>query len=163
MRTAERADYFSSNVRRLCDEHGILLVFDECTSGFRETFGGLHIKYGVQPDIAVFGKTLRNGYAVSVVVSRSDVMQMAQTTFISSTFWTERIGSAVGLKTLEVMEQERPWDTITEIGKKVRKIWQRLSDHYDLEISIGGLLAISTFSFKGSDAIKLKAFVTQKC
>ena len=139
MRTVEPEDNFLSKVRRLCDEHGIVLVFDECTSGFRETFGGLHIKYGVQPDIAVFGKTLGNGYAVSAVVGRSDVMQMAQTTFISSTFWTERIGSAAGLKTLEVMEQEQPWDTITDIGKRVRKIWQTLSDHYDIKILIGGL------------------------
>ena len=162
MRTVEPADNFLEKVRRLCDEHGIVLVFDECTSGFRETFGGLHIKYGVQPDIAVFGKTLGNGYAVSAVVGRSDVMQMAQTTFISSTFWTERIGSAAGLKTLEVMEQEQPWDTITDIGKRVRKIWQSLSEHYDLEISIGGLPAISTFAFQGPDAIKFKTFVTQE-
>ena len=162
MRTVEPADNFLSKVRRLCDEHGIVLVFDECTSGFRETFGGLHIKYGVQPDIAVFGKTLGNGYAVSAVVGRSEVMQMAQTTFISSTFWTERIGSAAGLKTLEVMEREQPWDTITVIGNRVRKIWQSLSEHYDLEISIGGLPAISTFAFQSPDAIKFKTFVTQE-
>jgi len=162
MRTVEPADNFLTKVRRLCDEHGIVLVFDECTSGFRETFGGLHIKYGVQPDIAVFGKTLGNGYAVSAVVGRSDVMQMAQTTFISSTFWTERIGSAAGLKTLEVMEQEKPWDTISEIGIKVRKIWQNLSDDYDLRISIGGLPAISTFSFQSQDAIKFKTYITQE-
>jgi len=162
MRTVEPADNFLSKVRQLCDEHGIVLVFDECTSGFRETFGGLHIKYGVQPDIAVFGKTLGNGYAISAVVGRSDVMQMAQTTFISSTFWTERIGSAAGLKTLEVMEQDQPWDTITEIGKRVRKIWQSLSDYYDLKISIGGLPAISTFAFQSPDAMKFKTYITQE-
>jgi glutamate-1-semialdehyde 2,1-aminomutase len=162
MRTVEPADNFLTKVRRLCDEYGIVLVFDECTSGFRETFGGLHIKYDVQPDIAVFGKTLGNGYAISAVVGRSDVMQMAQTTFISSTFWTERIGSAAGLKTLEVMEQEKPWDTISEIGKRVCKIWQNLSDDYDLKISIGGLPAISTFSFQSPDAIKFKTFITQE-
>ena len=162
MRTVEPTDNFLSKVRQLCDEHGIVLVFDECTSGFRETFGGLHIKYGVQPDIAVFGKTLGNGYAVSAVVGRSDVMQMAQTTFISSTFWTERIGSAAGLKTLEVMDQEQPWDTITDIGKRVRKIWQSLSDHHDLKISISGLPAISTFAFQAPDALKYKTFVTQE-
>ena len=126
-----------------------MLVFDECTSGFRETFGGLHIKYGVQPDIAVFGKTLGNGYAVSAVVGRSDVMQMAQTTFISSTFWTERIGSAAGLKTLEVMERQQPWNTITEVGKKVRLIWKNLSDLYELKISIGGLPLFQHFRSMG--------------
>ena len=162
MRSVEPADNFLTKVRQLCDEHNIVLVFDECTSGFRETFGGLHIKYGVQPDIAVFGKTLGNGYAVSAVVGRSDVMQMAQTTFISSTFWTERIGSAAGLKTLEVMERQQPWEIITEVGKKVRSIWRNLADCNELEISIGGLPAISTFSFQGPDAIKCKTFITQE-
>ena len=162
MRSSEPADNFLTKVRQLCDEHNIVLVFDECTSGFRETFGGLHIKYGVQPDIAVFGKTLGNGYAVSAVVGTSEVMQMAQTTFISSTFWTERIGSAAGLKTLEVMERQQPWNTVTEVGRKVRSIWQNLSDRYELKISIGGLPAISTFSFQGPDAIKYKTFITQE-
>ena len=162
MRSVEPTDNFLTKVRQLCDEHNIVLVFDECTSGFRETFGGLHIKYGVQPDIAVFGKTLGNGYAVSAIVGSSDVMQMAQTTFISSTFWTERIGSAAGLKTLEVMERQQPWYTITEVGKKVRSIWQNLSDCYKLKISIGGLPAISTFSVQGPDAVKYKTFIPQE-
>ena len=63
-------------------------------------------KYEVYPDIAVYGKTLSNGYAVSAVVGREDVMQSAQTTFISSTFWTERIGSVAALKALDVMEKK---------------------------------------------------------
>ena len=162
MRNVEPVDNFLIKVRKLCDKHDVVLVFDECTSGFRETFGGLHLKYDVQPDIAVFGKTLGNGYAVSAVVGRENVMQMAQTTFISSTFWTERIGSAAGLKTLEVMDRQKPWKTITKVGHKVRKIWQKLSESYDIKISIGGLPALSTFSFDGPDAIKYKTFITQE-
>ena len=107
MRTVEPADNFLSKVRRLCDEYGIVLVFDECTSGFRETFGGLHIKYGVQPDIAVFGKTLGNGYAITAVVGKRSVMEAAQSTFISSTFWTERIGPSAALATLKIMKREK--------------------------------------------------------
>ena len=83
---------FLKKVRDLATQNGIVLVFDECTSGFRETFGGLHLKYGVNPDMAVFGKTLGNGYAINAVLGRRCVMDSAQSTFISSTFWTERIG-----------------------------------------------------------------------
>ena len=60
---------FLEGVRELCTRKGIVLIFDECTSGFRETFGGLHLKYGVEPDLAMFGKALGNGYAIAVMAS----------------------------------------------------------------------------------------------
>ena len=162
MRSVEPKDNFLSHVRKLCDSKGIVLVFDECTSGFRETFGGLHAKYGVDPDIAVYGKTLGNGYAVSAVVGVNEVMQLAQSTFISSTFWTERIGSAAGLKTLEVMENIEPWTIITDTGLKVRSIWKNLAKKYGIPISVGGLPAISTFSFQSTNALKYKTLITQE-
>jgi len=77
---------FLQGVRQLCDRHGIVLIFDECTSGFRETFGGLHLKFGIQPDMAMFGKALGNGYAITAIIGRSSIMESAQSTFISSTF-----------------------------------------------------------------------------
>ena len=89
---------FLKKVRQLANEKGIVLIFDECTSGFRETFGGIHQKYGVNPDIAMYGKTLGNGYAITAVVGVANVMESAQKTFISSTFWTERIGPTAALK-----------------------------------------------------------------
>ena len=106
MRNFKPTDNFLHRVRELKDQRGIILVFDECTTGFRETFGGLHKKYEVEPDLAVFGKALGNGYAVTAVIGKRKVMEVAQKTFISSTFWTERIGSAAALKTLEIMDRE---------------------------------------------------------
>ena len=91
---------FLEEVRKLATENNIILVFDECTSGFRETFGGLHKKYNVIPDVIVLGKTLGNGYAISAVLGIEEVMKYAEKTFISSTFWTERIGPTAALKTL---------------------------------------------------------------
>ena len=122
----------------------------------------LYAKYGVDPDIAVYGKTLGNGYAVSAVVGVNEVMQLAQSTFISSTFWTERIGSAAGLKTLEVMENIEPWTIITDTGLKVRSIWKNLAKKYGIPISVGGLPAISTFSFQSTNALKYKTLITQE-
>ena len=155
-------DDYLQKVRDLASDNNIVLIFDECTSGFRETFGGLHKKYDVEPDIAIFGKALGNGYAVSAVVGRSDVMQMAQTTFISSTFWTERIGSAAGLKTLEVMEKEMSWDKITNTGIDIVSRWEVLAKKYNLKINTWGLPALAGFSFHSPDFLLYKTFITQE-
>ena len=117
---------YLQEIRRLCDLHGIVLIFDECTSGFREMYGGLHKKYGVEPDMAMFGKALGNGYAITAVVGKESVMQATQSTFISSTFWTERIGPTAALATLE-MESTESWKFITSQGSKVQSLWAELS------------------------------------
>ena len=162
VRNVEPSGDFLQRVRKLATDKNIVLIFDECTSGFRECFGGLHKKYGVYPDIAVYGKTLGNGYAVSAVVGREEIMQSAQSTFISSTFWTERIGSAAALKVLEVMEKEKPWETAIEVGLKVRGIWKETAEANGLDISISGLPALSTYAFIYENALAYKTLVTQE-
>ena len=153
---------YLEQVRDLATRKNAVLIFDECTSGFRETFGGLHKKYGVEPDLAMFGKALGNGYAITGVIGRRGVMEAAQTTFISSTFWTERIGPTAALKTLEVMEREKSWETVTAIGHRVRKSWSDLADAHGLSISIAGLPALSTFSFHSKNALAYKTLITQE-
>lgn len=153
---------FLVGVRELCSRRGIVLIFDECTSGFRETFGGLHLKYGVEPDMAMFGKALGNGYAITAVIGRDSVMEAAQTTFISSTFWTERIGPTAALKTLDVMERERSWETVTATGQKLREAWQTLADKHNLFISHNGIAALAGFSFKSVNALEYKTLITQE-
>ena len=153
---------FLEGVRSLCTKHGIVLIFDECTSGFRETFGGLHLKYGVDPDMAMFGKALGNGYAITATIGRRAVMEAAQNTFISSTFWTERIGPTAALKTLEVMERERSWERITTTGLELKRRWQEIADKYGLRISHNGLPALAGFSFQSPRALEYKTLITQE-
>ena len=155
-------DNFLQKVRDLATENNIILIFDECTSGFRETFGGLHKKYGIEPDLALFGKALGNGYAISACIGRQDFMQAAQQTFISSTFWTERIGPSAALKTLEVMERTKSWETITETGNSISKRWKILSDKYELDINTWGLPALSGFTFNSKNDLSYKTFITQE-
>ena len=155
-------DNFLHKVRQLATEHGIVLIFDECTSGFRETFGGLHKKYGVEPDIAMFGKALGNGYAITATIGRKEVMQAAQSTFISSTFWTERIGPSAALKTLEVMEREQSWELITKTGLEIRGRWQKLAAQYGLTISHWGLPALTGFTIQSENALAYKTLITQE-
>jgi len=153
---------YLEGVRSLANRHGAVLIFDECTSGFRETFGGLHKRYGVEPDMAMFGKALGNGYAITATIGRREVMEAAQSTFISSTFWTERIGPTAALKTLEVMGREKSWETIIDLGQKMKAGWLALATKYDIPIDVFGLDAIPSFSFSGANALAYKTLLTQE-
>jgi len=155
-------DNFLENVRELATKNGIVLIFDECTSGFRQSYGGIHKMYGVEPDMAVFGKALGNGYAVTAVIGRREIMDSAQSTFISSTFWTERIGSVAALKTLEVMQQEKSWEEITKTGAAVSTRWEELGKTYKLPLTVGGIPAISSFGFKSENNLFYKTLITQE-
>jgi len=155
-------DDFLKKVRALATDRGAVLIFDECTSGFRETFGGIHKIYGVEPDIAIFGKAMGNGYAITATIGRREVMEAAQSSFISSTFWTERIGSCAALKTLEVMEREKSWDIVTSIGGGMKTKWQLLADQFGLSITHFGINALAGFSFNSKDSLKYKTFITQE-
>ena len=161
-RNKEPENNFLHRVRKLADDYNIVLVFDECTSGFRKNYGGLHKLYDVEPDVAMFGKALGNGYAVTAVLGKREVMQAAEKSFISSTFWTERIGSSAALATLKVMEKEKSWDKITSIGENINKEWMKLSAEYELPISINGLAALTTFTFKSENALAYKTLITQE-
>jgi glutamate-1-semialdehyde 2,1-aminomutase len=153
---------FLEGVRRIATERGIVLIFDECTSGFRETFGGLHRKYCVEPDIAMFGKALGNGYAINAVVGRRSIMESAQSTFISSTFWTERIGPVAGLETLKVMESTESWKIISETGKLIQTRWKNLGDRHGISMEITGLPALSNFTIPGTNWPAYKTLITQE-
>ena len=153
---------FLHKVRKLATDRGIVLIFDECTSGFRETFGGICKKYDVEPDMAIFGKALGNGYAITATIGQRDVMQAAQSTFISSTFWTERIGPSAALKTLEVMERVKSWEQITATGLDIRRRWQELADRKGLHITHWGLPALTGFSIDSPNALAYKTLITQE-
>ena len=153
---------YLEGVRSLANRHSAVLIFDECTSGFRETFGGLHKKYGVEPDMAMFGKALGNGYAITATIGRREVMEAAQSTFISSTFWTERIGPTAALQTLEVMGREKSWETLIDLGRKVKSGWLDLAKKYDVPIDVFGLDAIPNFNFRGDNPLAYKTLLTQE-
>ena len=155
-------DNFLQKVRKLATDKKIVLIFDECTSGFRQANGGLHKIYGVEPDMAMFGKAMGNGYAITAIIGRREIMEAAQTTFISSTFWTERIGPTAALKTLEVMERLQSWDVITQTGLGVRKRWHELAIKYSLPIEHWGLPALTGFSFVSPNNLAYKTLITQE-
>lgn len=161
-RSTPPAPGFLQGVRDLATKHGAVLIFDECTSGFRRPLGGLHLDLGVEPDIATFGKTLGNGYAITAVIGRESVMQAAQRSFISSTFWTERIGPTAALAALETMEQENAPARIDAIGHHVQETWIQLAAACGLAITVGGLPALASFTAVDRDPLTIKTFVTSR-
>ena len=161
-RNMDPEDTFLHKVRNLASKKNIVLIFDECTSSFRQSFGGLHKIYEVEPDMAVFGKALGNGYAITAVIGRRELMEVAQSTFISSTFWTERIGPAAALKTLEVMEKEKSWEIISQTGLDITSRWKALADKYNLSITTSGLPALTNFVFDNANSLAYKTLITQE-
>jgi len=162
VRNYDPEDDFLKKVRNLATKNNIVLIFDECTSGFRETYGGIYQKYDIVPDMVMYGKTIGNGYALTAVVGKRDVMEAAQKTFISSTFWTERIGPTAAIATLNEMKRIESWKIITDKGLIMRKGWKDLANIYNLNISISGIPALSTYVFNSPFHQEYKTFITQE-
>ena len=160
-RTFKPATGYLESIREICDNKGIILIFDECTSGFREANGGVHLNLPVAPDMCILGKALGNGYAITAVLGRRDIMEHAIDTFISSTFWTEAIGPNAALKTLEIIDREKTWLTLPNLGKQVKDIWLRYGANYQIELVVSGLDALPVFRFTGDNSSILKTAFTE--
>jgi glutamate-1-semialdehyde 2,1-aminomutase len=119
MNVAEPLPGFLQEVKELAHKHGALLIFDETVTGFRYAVGGAQQHFGVTPDIATFGKGLANGYPVSAVVGRADVMQLMEEVFFSFTFGGETLSLAAALATMKKLEREPVTETLYTQGKKV--------------------------------------------
>ena len=153
---------FLKQVRKLCDKNNLVLIFDECTSGFRETYGGIHKLFGINPDMAIFGKALGNGYPINAVIGKKEIMKSANLSFISSTFWTERLGPVAALETLDIMKKNKTWKIITSNGKFLKKNWKKIIEKHKLDAEISGLDSMPKFTFKSKHRRIIKTFLTQE-
>jgi len=154
---------FLKKIRDLATKKNIVLIFDECTSGFRETFGGLHKKFNVYPDMAIFGKALGNGYAINAILGKQSVMESAQSTFISSTFWTERIGPTAAISTLKEMERIKSWEIITDLGNFFLCNLEKVAKKNNVNLLINkSIPALSSFTFDNEFHQIYKTYLTQK-
>ena len=153
---------FLEKVREITNKKGIILIFDECTTGFRQTYGGLHKLFKISPDMAIFGKALGNGYAINAILGKERIMRSAEETFISSTFWTERIGPSAALKTLEEMERIKSWKIVTNKGNWLRKKWLDLAKKNNLKIKLSGIPALSRFEILSNNFNKYRTLIAQE-
>ena len=151
MRHDAPRDGFLEKVRALADETGAVLIFDEITAGWRTNFGGIHLTLGVEPDIAVLAKALSNGFPMSAIIGRAPVMEAAQLSFVSSTYWTEAIGPTAALATLARMEEVNVSHHIVGIGTLVRAGWAAAAARAGLPVKVGGIPALCVLGFDAGD------------
>ncbi len=151
---------FLKKVKTLAKKNNCVLIFDECTTGFRETFGGIHKKFKVEPDIAIFGKAMGNGYAITAVLGKEKIMKKSESSFISSTFWSERSGPTAALATINFMEKNKSWKVVLKQGKKIKNFWKKISSKHNLKINIYGTDSIFSFKFHSKKDNFYKSFLT---
>jgi len=152
---------FLETIRKITKKLKIVLIFDEVTSGFRMNVGGAHLNFGINPDIAVFAKGISNGYPMAAIIGKSEVMESAQETFISSTYWTERIGPSAALATIKKMKEKDASTHLINIGKKVQEGWKDIAIKYNLKLKISGIYPLGHFSFNYKNSLALKTLFTQ--
>jgi glutamate-1-semialdehyde 2,1-aminomutase len=119
MNITEPQPGFLQGVMELAHKHGSLVVFDETVTGFRYALGGAQELFGVTPDLASFGKGLANGYPVSAIVGRADVMRLMEEVFFSFTFGGETLSLAAALATMRKLQREPVIDTLYRHGRTV--------------------------------------------
>jgi glutamate-1-semialdehyde 2,1-aminomutase len=162
VRNHEPRDGFLQEVREIATRIGVVLIFDEITSAWRLNYGGAHLLFGVSPDIAVFAKAISNGYPMAAVIGIEAVMQAAQESFISSTYWTERIGPAAALATLKKHKQRNVPARLMEVGKRIQNLWQRAADAAGLPITVSGFPPLAHFTLNTGEAQAARTLFTQR-
>ena len=163
VRLIEPADGFLSRVRQLADRSGAVLIIDEISAGWRHNFGGAHLQFGLKPDIAVFAKSLSNGFPMSAVVGTAQVMQAAQDSFISSSYWTEAIGPTAAIATLRKMQKVAVSEHARQIGAAVQEGWIKLAAKQGLDITVSGRPSLCAFTLNYDTVSQaLRTLLTQE-
>ncbi len=138
-----------------------IIIFDEITSGLRTSTAGIYKKINFNPNIVVYGKALGNGFAINAIVG-DETMFVAEQSFISSSFHTERVGFVAALKTLEIIEKNKLWIHLDKVGKKVIKSWNEISNFYDIDINTNTFYPLPSFSFNYKNGLSYLTFIVQE-
>ena len=146
-----RNDYLSKDfvntINKLKKNKKIIVIVDEITSGWRECLGGVYKKTNLNLDIAVYGKALGNGYPISAVVGKKNIMSKSKETFISSTAWTERTGFVAALETIKILKKHNVCSIVKKRGKKIIDGWNKIADRHNLKIKTNNFYAMPSFNF----------------
>jgi glutamate-1-semialdehyde 2,1-aminomutase len=162
MRNAYPENNFLIRVRELADQYNCVLIFDEVTSAFRITNGGLHKLFNMNPDIAIFGKAISNGFPLGVILGKTEIMQTAQDTFISSTYWTEGIGFTAGLATINKFVNNNVAEYIKEHGEYFQNKLKEIIKKHNIKMSVSGLPSITGMVFNYDNPLAVKTLFIQE-
>lgn len=153
---------FLEGVRARATECGAVMILDEITSAWRMSTAGMHMIYGIEPDMATFAKTISNGIPMSAVIGRKEFMDAAQRTFISSAYWTERIGPAAALATLKKHRALDAGKILTATGERVQEGWKGAAAKAGLQIDVLGIPPASNFVLKHENSLALQTLFNQE-
>ena len=167
MNTHFPQDNFLQKVKDLCKKQGAVLIFDETITGFRFSMGGAQALFGVTPDLATFGKGMANGYPISAVVGRRDIMMLMQDIFFSGTFAGETLSLAATQATLDFMIKNNVVKHLTAMGEKLQAGLEKIIDDMQAQhwLSLSGhpVWSFLTISEQGGySAIQLKSLFLQE-
>ncbi len=153
---------FLEYIRNETKKRGILLIFDEITIGWRRNFGGAHLELGVNPDIAIYAKALGNGHPIAAVIGTEEAMEGAHNSFISSTYWTESVGPAAALVTVDKLRQNDVAGFVNNVGEKIQNLWKKYKCKHNLPVMVeDGYPCLAHFNFDHSLSQQLKTLYTQ--
>jgi glutamate-1-semialdehyde 2,1-aminomutase len=152
---------FLEGVRQTATRTGAVLIADEISAGFRLITGGAHLTFGLTPEIAVLAKALGNGYPIAAVIGTADIMQAAQSTFISSTNWTERIGPAAAIATIQKHRRCDVTTHLSRIGSAVQVGWREAAARAGLPVSVSGIPPLGHLTFTDDPDSALRTLFTQ--
>ena len=161
IRDKDPTDKFLTTIRKYTKKYGVPFIIDEVSAGFRMNPGGSHMNYNVIPDLVVFAKGMSNGYPMAAVLGNKEVMQASQTSFISSTYWTDKIGPVAALATIRKGLKENIYDHMINSGKRVKEAWMALAKNHKIDIQVGGMNPIVYFTFENESHLILKTIYTQ--
>lgn len=142
---------FLAGVKNLAHQYGALFILDEMRSGFHIAIGGAQEYYGVIPDLATFSKAMSNGYAMSVLAGRRDVMQALSETYVSSTFYTNSIAMAAALATINKLRQGQIIPHLWQIGQGLLDGLNNLAQDVGVEAEAVGLAPMPYLVFTYAD------------
>ncbi|MCB0761546.1 MAG: aminotransferase class III-fold pyridoxal phosphate-dependent enzyme [Flavobacteriales bacterium] len=162
VRNFEPDPAFFEAVRNETTKRGIVLIVDEITAGFRMNVGGAHLRYDLVPDIAIFGKAFSNGYPMAAIIGKKEFMDAAQKSFISSLFWTERMGLAAAIATIKKMQKVDSPSRVIAVGEQVQKGWKEIIDRTGLKMKVMGFPAISALAIQEDQPLVYKTYYIQE-
>lgn len=161
MRSELPRDGFVQKVADACRAAGSVFVLDEVTSGWRFGFPGAALRLGIEPDVAVYAKAMSNGYPSGAIVGKSAVMDAANDSFISSSYWTDGVGTAASLACIGKMQIEDVQAHVWALGERLQAgLREVAARHPALQLKIGGMPCAPSLAFQlGDDSAAAKALM----
>lgn len=143
---------YLEGVRELADKYNVVLIFDEIRTGFRVAIGGAQERYGVTPDLAVFGKAMGNGYPISACVGKEEIMRVLESkAFVSSTFFPNSLEMAASLKCIEILERENVLESIWQRGEAFLADTVKLVQESGVPATVSGIPPMPYITFEKVD------------